>query len=66
VRVRHLPGDWKIDLTAMVLVVRETFVHLGFRERRKAAAGHSLDRFAVLQKPDDIVDGDPRTLYAYV
>jgi hypothetical protein len=48
----------------MILVVRQTLVHLGLREHWEAVRGQAIDALAVLQKADDVVNGDPRTLDA--
>src|SRR5439155_27211351 len=56
----------QVNLAAMVLVVRETFVHLGFRQRRQAAAGDTVHCFAILQEADHIVDTDTSALHARV
>src|SRR5947207_10209963 len=58
-RFRHLPRDQKINLTAMIFVVGKAFVNLCAGNVRKTAR-HGIDRFATLQKADNVVNADAR------
>src|SRR5437870_6094671 len=58
-RLCHLPRDQKINFTAMIFVVREAFVNLRAGNVGKTVR-YGINRFAVLQKTDDVMDADAR------
>ena len=58
--VRHLSRHQQINFSPMILVVCKTLVYLSPRERRKTRCPEGLNGFAVLQKTDDIMHGNPR------
>src|SRR6266567_1082026 len=58
-RLRHLPRDQKINFTTMIFVVRKTFVNLRAGNIRKTGR-YGINRFAVLQKTDDVMNTDAR------
>jgi hypothetical protein len=55
-----LPSDQDIDLTPMVLVVRQTLVHLRARKFWEAVGDETVDCLAVLQQADNVMNPDPR------
>ena len=64
--MRHLSRNEQVNLSPMILVVREALVHLGLREHRQASRREAVEGFAILQKADDIVHSNPSTFHASV
>jgi hypothetical protein len=64
--VRHLSRHQQINFSPMILVVGKTLVDLSPGERRKTRRREGLNGFAVLQKTDDIVDGNPRAFHSRI
>ncbi len=64
--MRHLARHQQVNFSPMVLVVGQTLVCLGLRERREAVRGRAIDGLAVVQQADDVVDSDPRALHARI
>jgi hypothetical protein len=64
--VGHLSSHQQVNLSPVILVVRETLVHLGLRKHWQARRGNAFDTLAVLQETDRIVHGDPSALQSSV
>lgn len=62
----HLLSDKQIDFALMVLVVRQTRVHVGLGQRWKARRGDAIDGLAVLQQTDDVMNPDARAFDARI
>ena len=46
----HLPRDQEIDLTPVIFVIGQAFVHLGFGNLGKAVRNDGIDTLAILQE----------------
>ena len=57
----HLAGDKQINFTSMVFVVRQAFIYLRARDILKAAVNDAINRFAVLNKSDNVMYTDAGT-----
>jgi len=60
--MRHLARDQQVNLPFVIFVVGQTFVNLGLAERREGVQCDTVDSFAVLKKPNDVMHGNPRVL----
>ena len=55
--VRHLTGDKMVDLSAVVLVVGQAFIHLVARKAFQTP-WHGIHSLSIVEQPNDVVDSD--------
>lgn len=62
-RARHLSRDQEINFTTVIFVVGKAFVNLRASNLRETSRKR-IDRFAILEQADNIVDANPSALNA--